>query len=67
VFGDSDMFTLEHIVKFYKLLGGGQKDAGWMREHMATNRLAILPNVTHYDMALSPALAPAILPFINAR
>ena len=34
MFGDNDMFTLDHIVKFYKLLGGGQKDAGWMRENM---------------------------------
>ncbi len=35
VFGDSDMFRLEHVVRFYQLLGGGLKDAGWMREHMS--------------------------------
>ena len=28
VYGDSDMFRPEHVVEFYKLLGGGQKDAG---------------------------------------
>ena len=44
IFGDSDMFRPEHIVKFYQLLGGGLKDAGWQREHMSQNRLAILPN-----------------------
>ncbi|MDB6083976.1 MAG: alpha/beta hydrolase fold protein, partial [Gammaproteobacteria bacterium] len=40
----------EHIVKFYQLLGGGLKDAGWQREHISQNRLAILPNLTHYEM-----------------
>ena len=34
VYGDSDMIRPEHIVSFYQLLGGGLKDAGWMREHM---------------------------------
>jgi hypothetical protein len=36
-----------------------------MREHMAKNRLAILPNVTHYDMFVAPALIPTVLPFID--
>jgi len=31
VYGDSDMIRPEHIVQFYQLLGGGLKDAGWMR------------------------------------
>ena len=67
VFGDSDMIRPEHIVEFYHLLGGGLKDAGWQREHMARNRLAILPDVTHYDMFLSPILAPTILPFLDGK
>lgn len=67
VFGDSDMYRLEHIMRFYELLGGGQKDAGWMREHMATNRLAILPNVTHYEMASAPAFVATVLPFLNGE
>ena len=33
VFGDSDMYRPEHIVEFYKLLGGGLRDAGWKREN----------------------------------
>jgi pimeloyl-ACP methyl ester carboxylesterase len=65
VFGDSDMYRPEHIVEFYKLLGGGQRDAGWMRENMARNRLAILPNLTHYEMFMSPALVATTLPFLN--
>lgn len=67
VFGDSDMYRLEHIMEFYKLLGGGQKDAGWMRQDMARNRLAILPNVTHYEMAMAPAFVPTVLPFLNGE
>ena len=43
VFGDSDMYRPEHVVKFYQMLGGGLKDAGWMRETMPRNRLAIIP------------------------
>jgi pimeloyl-ACP methyl ester carboxylesterase len=65
VWGDSDMFRPEHMVKFYQLLGGGLKDAGWMREHQSQNRLAILPNRTHYDMFLAPELAHTALPFLN--
>jgi len=67
VFGDSDMFRLEHVIKFYQLLGGGQKDAGWMRENTPKNRLAILPNLTHYEMFMSPALVPTVLPFLNGQ
>ena len=67
VYGDSDMFRPEHIVEFYHLLGGGLKDAGWQREHLSQNRLAILPDVTHYEMARSPALVPTVLPFLNGE
>jgi pimeloyl-ACP methyl ester carboxylesterase len=65
VYGDSDMYRPEHIVEFYQLLGGGLRDAGWMREHMSQNRLAILPNLTHYETFAAPALAETVLPFLN--
>jgi pimeloyl-ACP methyl ester carboxylesterase len=65
VYGDGDMFRLEHIVKFYQLLGGGLRDAGWKRETMPQNRLAILPNLTHYDLFLSPELARTSLAFLD--
>ncbi len=67
VYGDADMIRLDHAVRFYQLLGGGLKDAGWQREHMSPNRLAILPNVTHYEIFLSPALAPTVVPFLNGE
>jgi pimeloyl-ACP methyl ester carboxylesterase len=65
VYGDSDMVRLDHAVEVYKLLGGGQRDAGWQREHISQNRLAILPDVTHYEMADAPALATTVLGFLG--
>jgi pimeloyl-ACP methyl ester carboxylesterase len=67
VFGDSDMFRPEHIVKFYQLLGGGLKDPGWMRENMPKNRLAIIPDVTHYELFAAPIFAETVLPFLNGK
>jgi len=67
IYGDSDMFRPEHIVKFYQLLGGGLKDAGWQRQYMAKNRLAILPDVTHYEMGTAPQMVDAALPFLKGQ
>ncbi|RWP27771.1 alpha/beta hydrolase [Mesorhizobium sp.] len=67
VFGDSDMYRPEHEIKFYQMLGGGLKDAGWMRENLSQNRLAILPNRTHYDVFFAPELVAAALPFLNGE
>lgn len=67
VYGDADMIRPEHIVSFYQLLGGGLRDAGWMREHMSKNRLAILPDLTHYEVGTAPILAPTVLPFLDAQ
>jgi pimeloyl-ACP methyl ester carboxylesterase len=67
VYGDSDMFRPEHIVQFYQHLGGGLKDAGWMRETMARNRLAILPDLTHYEISDAPVLVQTVLPFLNGQ
>jgi pimeloyl-ACP methyl ester carboxylesterase len=67
VFGDSDMYKPEHVIKFYQILGGGLKDAGWMRENLSQNRLAIIPNRTHYDIFLAPELVAMALPFLNGQ
>lgn len=67
VYGDSDMFRPEHIVEFYQLLGGGLKDAGWGRENMSQNRLAILPDLTHYELFMAPELIDTVLPFLNGK
>lgn len=65
VYGDADMVDPRHIVSFYRLLGGGLRDAGWMREHMSKNRLAILPDLTHYEIGAAPILASTVLQFLN--
>jgi pimeloyl-ACP methyl ester carboxylesterase len=67
IYGDSDMIRLDHAVKFYQLLGGGLMDAGWQREHMSQNRLAIIPNVTHYEMGIAPQLVDTALPFLDGE
>ncbi|TPK23428.1 alpha/beta hydrolase [Mesorhizobium sp. B2-5-9] len=66
-YGDSDMYKPEHEIKFYQMLGGGLKDAGWMRENLSRNRLAILPNRTHYDVFFAPELTAAALPFLDGE
>lgn len=65
VYADADMYRPEHEIKFYQLLGGGLRDAGWMRETLSQNRLAIIPNRTHYDIFFAPELEAAVLPFLN--
>jgi pimeloyl-ACP methyl ester carboxylesterase len=67
VYGDSDMYRPDHIVDFYRRLGGGLRDAGWQREHQSPNRLAILPDLTHYDIFLDPDLAKTVLPFLDGK
>jgi pimeloyl-ACP methyl ester carboxylesterase len=67
VYGDSDMLRPEHAIKFYQLLGGGLQDAGWQRENMSHNRLAILPDATHYDIFDSPQVALTVLPFLSDK
>ena len=66
VFADSDSVRPTHMVKFFELLGGGQRDAGWDGSGMSKARLAILPGLTHYNIFESPALADAVVPFLDA-
>ena len=66
VFADADSIRPDHMVGFYRLLGGGQQDASWDgsgRTHAA--RLAILPGTTHYDIFASPALPASVIPFLG--
>lgn len=65
VIGDADGLPPAHAVEFFGLLGGGKRDANWDRSGMTQHRLAILPGVTHYDINVSPALAEAVLRFLD--
>ena len=66
VFGDADSMRLDHVVAFFELLGGGKKDGGWDGSGISNARLAILPGLTHYNICSSPALAPMVMPFLDA-
>ncbi len=67
VVGDADMWRPEGSVEFFKLLGGGQRDGGWQREHVSKHRLAILPGRTHYDIFLAPELVRTVRPFLDGK
>jgi pimeloyl-ACP methyl ester carboxylesterase len=65
VVGDADGLPPSHAVDFFKLLGGGLRDAGWDGSGVTHHRLAVLPGVTHYDINVQPALAAAVIPFLG--
>ncbi len=56
VFADADAIRPEHMVEFWKALGGGQRDAGIDGSLRPANQLAIVPNATHYTIAIDPML-----------
>jgi len=66
VYGDADSVPPAHAAEFFRLLGGGKRDAGWDGSGMPNAQLAILPGTTHYNSFASPALAPAVIPFLDA-
>lgn len=60
VFADADSIRPEHMIEFWKALGGGQRDAGIDGSLRPANQFAIVPNTTHYTLAVEPML-PAIV------
>jgi pimeloyl-ACP methyl ester carboxylesterase len=64
---DADMFPPSHAVEVFEMLGGGQRDGGWMSEGRPAggHQLAIIPGATHYNIDQSPVLAAAILAFLD--
>ncbi|MFI5263673.1 MAG: alpha/beta fold hydrolase [Candidatus Kapaibacterium sp.] len=67
VAGDADIFPPKYAVRMFELLGGGQKDGGWDGSGQVASKLAILPGVTHYNMAMAPALVPMAIAFLDAQ
>ena len=65
---DADMSPPSHYVEMFELLGGGQRDGGWMGEGRPEggHALAIIPNATHYSVFASPVLVAAALAFLDA-
>jgi pimeloyl-ACP methyl ester carboxylesterase len=66
IFADADSIRPEHMVEFYKLLGGGQRDAGLDGSLRPTSRLAILPGTTHYDILTFPGFVDIVNAFLDA-
>jgi pimeloyl-ACP methyl ester carboxylesterase len=66
--GDADMAPPSHYVEIFELLGGGQRDGGWMGEGrpVGGHALAIIPDATHYSVFASPVLVAAAIEFLGA-
>jgi pimeloyl-ACP methyl ester carboxylesterase len=67
VAADADMAPPSHYVEIFKLLDGGLRDGGWMGEGRPKggHALAILPGLTHYNLAMAPLFAAAVLDFLD--
>ncbi|TMC77676.1 MAG: alpha/beta hydrolase [Chloroflexi bacterium] len=65
VAGDADIFPPAHAVEVFGLLGGGKRDGGWDGSGRPKSQLAILPGLTHYAIGSAPALASAVIPFLD--
>jgi pimeloyl-ACP methyl ester carboxylesterase len=67
VAADADMAPPRHYVDVFDLLGGGQRDGGWMGEGRpgGGHALAILPGLTHYNLGMSPLFAMVTLAFLD--
>jgi pimeloyl-ACP methyl ester carboxylesterase len=66
---DADMAPPSHFVEFFGLLDGGQRDGGWMGEGrpQGGHALVIVPGATHYNSAMSPLFADAVLAFLDQK
>ena len=69
VAADADMAPPSHYVETFKLLDGGLRDGGWMGEGRPKggHALAILPGLTHYNLATSPLFAAVVLDFLDGE
>jgi pimeloyl-ACP methyl ester carboxylesterase len=65
VFADADAVRPEHIVEMYKLLGGGQRDAGQDGKQRPVARLAIVPGTIHYNLQGDERVAQLVAPFLD--
>jgi pimeloyl-ACP methyl ester carboxylesterase len=67
VAADADMAPPSHYIEVFKLLDGGLRDGGWMGEGRPSggHALAILPGLTHYNLAISPLFVAVTLDFLD--
>ena len=55
------------MVEFWKTLGGGQRDAGIDGSLRPANQFAIVPNTTHYTLAVDPMLPEIVERFLGTK
>jgi pimeloyl-ACP methyl ester carboxylesterase len=67
VFADADAIRPEHMVEFWKALGGGQRDAGIDGSMRPANQFAIVPNTTHYTLPVDPMLPGIVERFLRTE
>lgn len=67
VFADADAVRATHIMEFYRLLGGGRRDAGVDGSGRPAAHLAVLPGVTHYAILSSAMVAEVVTPFLDSQ
>jgi pimeloyl-ACP methyl ester carboxylesterase len=67
VFADADYIRPEHMVEFWKALGGGQRDAGLDGSLRPANQFAIVPNTTHHTLVVDPILPEIVERFLGSE
>lgn len=65
MFADWDAVRTSHVASFFELLGGGLQDALWDGSGMNANRLAIIPNATHYNIFADTRPGEIAIAFID--
>lgn len=66
VFADEDAITPDHIVEFWKTLGGGKGEAGLNGPQRSASSLAIMANTNHSTAASSPAFVDTVGSFLDS-
>lgn len=66
VFADADAVRTTHVMEFFALFGGGQRDAGMDGSGRPNAQLAVLPGMTHYNILSFPTLDALVTKFLDA-
>jgi pimeloyl-ACP methyl ester carboxylesterase len=66
VFADADSIRPEHMVAFWKAIGGGLRDAGLDGSLRPISRLAIVPGATHYDILGTTTVGELAASFLDS-
>ena len=67
VFADADCMRPEHMVEFWKALGGGQRDAGLDGSLRPASQFAIVPGTTHHTLVVDPMLPKIVERFLGTE